>query len=560
MGQEFEAVHRGPKELIWKHLGDAELQRHIGEPTLRRLEPVLQALDPLGGVKVYGRGVLAKIFHSFVGVDLLADGVFRRGLLERLPRDVLAKVADTTGITGEKFEFGPLVERILEVGWRDESFIKKFMCALGLDEVYQCPETDGFQPVVELGRAEFPYKPLKDYQFAVHCDAMKRLDSQFARFLIQMPTGSGKTRTAMEFLSEVLNRSALDSLVVWVAHSEELCSQAVQCFSEVWSHVGIHSLKCYRCWGAAGRLPAPRSGRGIVFGGFQRLHSIQVRNPDSISVLASQIRLVVVDEAHKVMAPTYKAVCDALLVSQGKLVGLTATPGRSALGSDENRRLAEYFHNEIIQLPSEDGVSVIEMLRRRRILSRLISKPLVSSSSFRLSKQELEYLAESLDLSAGVLKSIGADDIRNVEIIKRLRQECSQGKRVIFFGCNVEHSRFVCALLTYFGVKAAHVDGQTGSMRRRTIIESYKRGETQVICNFGILTTGFDAPKTDVVFIARPTASVVLYSQMIGRGLRGPELGGTETCTLIDVRDNIDGFVGQTDLYSYFDEYWTAAG
>jgi DNA repair protein RadD len=114
----------------------------------------------------------------------------------------------------------------------------------------------------------------------------------------------------------------------------------------------------------------------------------------------------------------------------------------------------------------------------------------------------------------------------------------------------------VCALLSYFGVKAAHVDGATGSQRRSAILQAFKSGDIQVICNFGILTTGFDAPQIDVVFISRPTTSIVLYSQMIGRGLRGPKLGGTAGCRLIDVRDNIEGFAGN-DLYEYFEEYWT---
>jgi superfamily II DNA or RNA helicase len=70
------------------------------------------------------------------------------------------------------------------------------------------------------------------------------------------------------------------------------------------------------------------------------------------------------------------------------------------------------------------------------------------------------------------------------------------------------------------------------------------------------LTTGFDAPNTDVVFISRPTLSPVLYGQMIGRGLRGPAVGGTEKCSIIDVRDNLVGFGDDEQVYSKFDEFW----
>lgn len=60
----------------------------------------------------------------------------------------------------------------------------------------------------------------------------------------------------------------------------------------------------------------------------------------------------------------------------------------------------------------------------------------------------------------------------------------------------------------------------------------------------------------DVVFISRPTASLALYSQMIGRGLRGPAIGGTTSCKIIDVKDNIDGYPEQNIIYDYFEDYW----
>ena len=544
--------------MIWTRLGNSMLQARIGPKTITRLESILGALDERDGVDIYQLANLARIFHAFVGIDLLKNAEFRTELLNRLPPETLRTVATATAVRFVQEDFGGTVQRIVAKGWRCETFTRQFLDALGLGECFVTVGSEVFDPVIRFDPCERPYKPLKDYQFEVFCDAMRELANPFARFLIQMPTGSGKTRTAMEFLCEVLNASQEDSLVVWIAHSEELCSQAVECFSDVWSHVGRHRLDCYRCWGSDGDLPIAPSGRGVVFGGFQRLHSIHKRDSNRITNLSKRVRLVVVDEAHKVTAPTYKSVADAFLGNAGKLVGLTATPGRSATEASENLKLASYFHDHIVRLHEADGVSAIEMLRRKRVLSRLVSDPLHSRRSYALSKKDREFVAESFDLPAGVLSKIADDDVRNVEIIQRLLKECNQGKKIIFFGCNIEHSRFICALLVYYGIKAAHVDGKTGSMRRRHTIESFKNGDTQVICNFGILTTGFDAPKTDVVFIARPTASVVLYSQMIGRGLRGPLLGGTETCVLIDVRDNIEGFEGQTELYEYFDEYWTA--
>src|SRR5262249_46816377 len=151
----------------------------------------------------------------------------------------------------------------------------------------------------------------------------------------------------------------------------------------------------------------------------------------------------------------------------------------------------------------------------------------------------------------GFLHKLGEDDIRNVEIVKKIHNEAERGRRILFFACSVEHSKFVCALLRFLDVPAAHIDGATPSGQRATILSKFKAGSITVLCNFGVLSTGFDAPQTDLIFIARPTSSVVLYSQMIGRGLRGPAIGGTETCKVIDVVDNIVGFSDQSKVYTF---------
>lgn len=69
------------------------------------------------------------------------------------------------------------------------------------------------------------------------------------------------------------------------------------------------------------------------------------------------------------------------------------------------------------------------------------------------------------------------------------------------------------------------------------------------------LTTGFDSTNIECVFIARPTQSVVLYSQMLGRGLRGPQMGGNEECLLIDIKDNLKQY-NEHMAFSHFSSYW----
>ncbi|NJL55457.1 hypothetical protein HC928_09910 [bacterium] len=110
-------------------------------------------------------------------------------------------------------------------------------------------------------------------------------------------------------------------------------------------------------------------------------------------------------------------------------------------------------------------------------------------------------------------------------------------------------------LLRRKGRSAAVVTGETRRATRRHIIEEFRAGRLRVLCNYGVLTTGFDAPKIRAVIIARPTTSVVLYEQMIGRGMRGPLNGGTEECLVIDLQDNIARFQGQM-AYQRMREVW----
>ncbi len=161
-------------------------------------------------------------------------------------------------------------------------------------------------------------------------------------------------------------------------------------------------------------------------------------------------------------------------------------------------------------------------------------------------------------MSPCFLQSLGEDDIRNSEIIKRLHEACKAARQILVFAWSIKYSRFICALLVFLGFEAAHLDGDTPKGERSHVISAFKKREIQVLCNYGVLSTGFDAPKIDVVFIARPTSSIVLYSQMVGRGLRGPKIGGTAHCKVIDVIDNITNLPEANRIYDYFDEYWSS--
>ena len=91
---------------------------------------------------------------------------------------------------------------------------------------------------------------------------------------------------------------------------------------------------------------------------------------------------------------------------------------------------------------------------------------------------------------------------------------------------------------------------------RQNKLKLFKENKIKVITNFNVLTTGFDSPNIEVVIIARPTFSVVLYSQMIGRGLRGPKVGGTKETVLVDVDDNFNNLPNVYNAFTYFKDFY----
>ena len=107
-------------------------------------------------------------------------------------------------------------------------------------------------------------------------------------------------------------------------------------------------------------------------------------------------------------------------------------------------------------------------------------------------------------------------------------------------------------------VSCALVTGETNLLERRNTIELFKDSQSglNIIINYGVLTTGFDAPKSNVAIIGRPTQSVTLYSQMIGRVMRGKKAGGNNECKIITVKDPIYGFRDMSESFKYWEELW----
>lgn len=531
-----------------------QLQAEVGHDRLDSIEKVLSIVDKdyVEG-QVYGsKSVLERILIAFGGAEKLADAQFRKRLFSHLSPARLQEIANAAGVTPEGAH-DELASRLAAIPWTSSGRAEVILGCLGLPESL-APKPKKIQArFVEVPSSPAPYFPLKDYQADVFYRSIQQLETPLARFMVQMPTGSGKTRTAMEIVATVLNHRG--GTVVWVAHAEELCNQACQAFIEVWQHIGRSPAGLLRVFGNGsggnGDAAAPR----LVVASFQRLHSEMDGGSIPTWCDPERIHLVVVDEAHKVIAPTYRSATKALFGSETRCIGLTATPGRSVDNFEANKELSAFFFEKMVTFDS-GHVDPVRYLRSKGVLAEAHYVPLRTNVDFELTSREAESLEKFFDYPKELLARVGAHALRNAEIIKRIQEELGNGAQVIFFGCSVEHSRFICSALTYLGHSAAHIDGGTPREVREQCVKSFKVSELRVLCNFEVLSTGFDAPKTDVVFISRPTRSLVLYSQMIGRGLRGPAVGGKAQCRIVDVIDNIAGFSDPSGLYSFFSGYW----
>ena len=100
------------------------------------------------------------------------------------------------------------------------------------------------------------------------------------------------------------------------------------------------------------------------------------------------------------------------------------------------------------------------------------------------------------------------------------------------------------------------VTSDMDNVSRSFLIKEFKENKLDILCNYGVLTTGFDVPSINCVIVARPTTSVVLYSQMIGRGIRGKSMGGTEDCLVVDVEDNIKDYPNLREQFVYFNKFY----
>ena len=507
-------------------------------------------------------------------LDVLEDG--REQLKDTEVAEVAIATYDCDALRQFKHELGDLEP---PTKWAGSASAVDFVRALGFSEEWAGQRRSRLPPFLEVD-GPWSLPPLHDYQRVIEANAREMLSGTRPnevgqRGMISMPTGSGKTRVAVQAIVESMRDGDFRGGVLWIADRDELCEQAVEAWRQVWSSVGAEAvrLRISRMWSGQER-PLPTSEHHIVVATIQTVYSKFSSESGEYDFL-KQFKLVVFDEAHRSIAPSSTSVMGELGLTyrhradEPFLLGLTATPYRGHDEEETLRLVRRYGSNRLDSgaFASDDPQAVIEELQRMEVLAQ-VDHEVIDGGTFQLRPEELEMMSRFVRgsdesdhrfnrawLPQSAEDRIARDSIRTRRIIEAYETDVEPDWPTLIFAASVEHSQTVAALLNRSGVKARAVSSETEPTTRRRVVEEFRNGEIKALVNYAVFGEGFDAPKTRAIIVARPVYSPNLYFQMIGRGLRGPRNGGSDRCLILNVHDNIENF-NRALAFSELDWLW----
>lgn len=357
---------------------------------------------------------------------------------------------------------------------------------------------------------------LRPYQLRAIAEYEEMLSMGIRAPLMVAPTGAGKTIIAAEIIRRAREKG---ERVLFLAPRRELIHQT----SKKLTGVGV--------------------SHGIVLAGFKHSYrpyeTVQVASVDTlISRMVRSQRLVlpefdrlIVDEAHVGLTDTRQKLFD--LWPDASVLGLTATPCRSdgkALG---------LMYEELIEVASVRELVDLGFLVDADYFS--VSEPDLR----KVRKVAGDYNRGDLDRVMNKPKLVG-------DIVQHWLEH-AHDRRTVVFATSIDHSAALATQFVLMGVSAEHVDANTPTAERERIFARFQSGETQVLTNCTLASIGFDLPELDCVVFARPTLSLGLYLQCLGRGLRIAP--GKERCLVLDHAGNV-----QRHGFATEERYWTLHG
>jgi len=406
---------------------------------------------------------------------------------------------------------------------------------------------------------------LESFQIRIKNKLINFFEKGELKIIIHMPTGSGKTNTTIASLIDFDQKKNFlsDNYIIWLAHSDELCDQAKDSFENLWKLYGKQDLALIRLKDQdLNQINDIKNG--IIICTYSKLHRMRLNNNGSkiLEHIRAKSKFIIADEAHMIPAQTFKESIEFITkLNFTTLIGLSATPGGYYV--DQTEWLSNYFQKNRISITDDNdnelnGDEPILYLQKIEVLSKLKTHQIKTDFNFEFTNEEKLKILNSIDegLSPELIKKMGEDVERNICIYGELRNLYEKNLSTIVFACSLNHTKLLYKICILAGMKVGKIDDTTTNQIRKKMVKDFKNKEIKIIFNFGVLSTGFDAPGTDALLIARPTTSPIIYSQMLGRGLRGPKFGGKKECILIDIKDNLIGLPDEKSCFTLFNKYY----
>jgi superfamily II DNA or RNA helicase len=312
------------------------------------------------------------------------------------------------------------------------------------------------------------------------------------RVMLQMPTGTGKTRLFVSIVKDlqywsIANKRAVKTLII--AHRQELIDQ-------ISNNVG-HRYKIAHGIIMANYDEKPRLTTQIA--------SIQTLNRRLDNWCHKDFNIIIIDEAHHTTAATYKKIIDTF--KNATILGVTATPYRM-----NGEGFLQVYDKLITSLPVSDFI-------KDGYLSNYEYYSIKPDSEIHKMINEIDEFSFDGDYSETALAKIFNKPKIRAKIFDAYFQY-AKGKKGIIYTIDKAHNMSVCKTFREKGIKAENIDSTTKKEKREEIIRNFKNGKIDIICNVNIFSEGFDCPDVEFIQLARPTKSLSMYLQQVGRGFR----------------------------------------
>ena len=473
--------------------------------------------DAFGAEKA---GYLYSQYHFY---DIYQNSRYADFVLENGPRRVAIEIDDEASHNKQLVSSGKFYDDLLKqnsmvhLGWdvyrwavrqmQNQPDLVKDELRVFLGNHPQFREIEDYLPTQRGKALDGTNLELKEHQMVALKALEAMRDNSETIALLYHATGTGKTTTA------VLDAKRCGGRVLFIAHTQELVDQATKRFRELWVNTTVGRY--------CDVVKQPRAH--VVCGSVQSvaLHLEDFKDDD--------FDYLIVDEAHHAAADTYQKVLSYFKPSF--TLGLTATPERA-----DDKSILDIFKHTAHKLDIQTAVEIGELVPVRCIrIHTNIDLTKVRFNSVQYNIRDLEskiYVPERNRLIVDTWMGYVRD------------------KRTVVFCASVNHAQEIADLFREQGIRAAAVSGGMKKSERMEFQEKFVNREIQVLCACDLLNEGWDCPEIEVLFMARPTMSKVLYTQQLGRGMRLYE--GKESLMVFDFVDNASVYNAPYSLHRLF--------